>query len=296
MSDIADQITGMSSAFDQYLKGNVQEQQNVSQYGQEKAIDAQYADKTEEGKLTPEMAGSLFSQVSPEFGQAAQKAVTDFKTANNRDMTIKEANSALDPVMKALEIKNKPSAPSKYYMGNDPDGNAIFGDKNGNMFGPDGSAYQGKVLPKSSNMPTSSTRSSSEFATTILPHIDEMRQMIKDADSKGYIGPAAGRVYGQFMAGKVGSTGNDDADQLLGKMRAMDSLLKTGSMRVHFGARGGANMYDHFSDMLNTGKQSAAMLNGSLDTMQKFMEGYAAAGKPAGNSKPENNNDPLGIR
>jgi hypothetical protein len=130
--------------------------------------------------------------------------------------------------------------------------------------------------------PTSSTKASAEFATTIIPHIDTMRNLITEADSLGYIGPASGRVYNEFLAGKVGSTGDPNADQLLGKLRAYDSLLKTGAMRVHFGARGGQQMYEHFSDLLNSGKQSASILNGTLDGIEDFMQGYAEAGKPPG--------------
>lgn len=132
------------------------------------------------------------------------------------------------------------------------------------------------------NKLTTSTRSSAEFANTIIPHIDEMRRLIQDADEKGFIGPASGRIYNEYLAGKVGSTGDADADATLGKLRAYDSLLKSGTLRVHFGSRGGTQMYDHFSDMLNTGKQSAGVLNGSLDAIESFMQGYADAGKSQG--------------
>ncbi len=125
--------------------------------------------------------------------------------------------------------------------------------------------------------PTSQTKSTAEFARTIIPHIDTLRNLVEEADQKGYIGPAAGRVYGEFLAGKVGSTGDREADQLLGRLRATDSLMKTGTMKVHFGSRGGSQMYDHFSDMLNTGKQSKAVLNGALDGIEEFMQGYSDA-------------------
>lgn len=178
-----------------------------------------------------------------------------------------------------------PQGESVTFIGNDADGTPLLMNKKGVISRgtvPGGSS----ILPKTSTMSTSSTRSSSEFAQTLLPHINHMRDLIDQADAKGYIGPASARVYGQFMAGKVGSTGNPDADNLLGELRATDSLIKTGAMRVHFGARGGEQMYDHFSDLLNSGKQSSAMLNGSLNGIQSFMEGYAAAGSPGGYKPP----------
>lgn len=173
---------------------------------------------------------------------------------------------------------------NKNFIGNDANGNPLFADKTGSITlgsTPGG----GPVLPKNSTMPTSQTRTSGEFADTIIPHIQSLRDLVSQADAKGFIGPAAGRVYGQFLAGTIGSTGNTEADKLLGQLRATDSLLKTGAMKVHFGSRGGSDMYDHFSDMLNSGKQSAATLNGSLDGIQSFMQGYSDAAKPKGRNK-----------
>lgn len=172
---------------------------------------------------------------------------------------------------------------SAAYMGNTPDGKPL-------LLWKDGTISIGKVpgdvsvLPKSSTQPTAATRTSSEFAKTIIPHIDTMRDLVNQADAKGFIGPAAGRIYGDFLTGKVGTTGDPEADKLLGRLRATDSLLKTGAMKVHFGARGGTQMYDHFSDMLNSGKQSKAVLNGALDGIQDFMEGYANPGSTSHSS------------
>lgn len=194
-------------------------------------------------------------------------------------------------------VPGSATAGNKVFIGNDEEGNPLFADKGGTIT-PGSVPSGGPVLPKSSTIPTASTRASAEFADSIVPHIKEMRNLVSEADQKGYIGPAAGRVYNQFMSGKVGTTGNPDADKLLGRLRASDSLLKTGAMRVHFGARGGTQMYDHFSDLLNSGRQSAAMLNGSLDTLESFMQGYSDAGKPKGGRARSGGakGDPLGIR
>jgi hypothetical protein len=192
----------------------------------------------------------------------------------------------------------------KTFVGNDSQGRPLFADKAGNIsLGnvPGG----GPVMPKSSTMPTSSTRGSAEFASALVPHVQQMRNLIQQADAKGYIGPVAGRVYGDFLAGKVGTTGNPDADALLGNLRTTDSLIKSGMLRTHFGARGGQQMYQNFSNMLNSGKQTAAMMNGSLDSMSSFLKGYAQAGNTGqiqsdGNPNvdsgvPGQSSDPLGL-
>lgn len=180
------------------------------------------------------------------------------------------------------QAKSENSGENQNYIGNAENGDPVNQDKKGNFF-VNGQPYHGKIMMKNSETPTAVTRSTSEFAKTVIPHIQDMRDLVKQADEKGYIGPVAGRVYGDFMAGKVGTTGNPDADALLGKLRATDSLLKSGAMKVHFGSKGGSNMYDHFSELLNSGKQSAPMLNGSLDALESFMEGYSNAGKASGN-------------
>lgn len=128
------------------------------------------------------------------------------------------------------------------------------------------------------NKPTSSMQTMGQTAATLIPHVQEMRDLIEQADKKGLIGPAAGRTMSDFLAGKLGSTGDPETDHLLGRLRSTDSLMKSGMLRTHFGAKGGQQMYGVFSNMLNTGKQSKPMLNGVLDTFESFAKGYAQAG------------------
>lgn len=126
--------------------------------------------------------------------------------------------------------------------------------------------------------PTSQTRSSGEFASTILPHIDTLKTLIANADAKGYIGPMGGR-YQSFMSGKVGSTGDPQADYLLGQLRSTKDFLASGTMKAHVGARGGGDLLEHFLADMDTGKQSAQVLYGELDALKPFMEGYQQAGR-----------------
>lgn len=235
--------------------------------------------------LTPEQVLKLTKTGGGRKKLAALDASTKFstKTPITKEDVLKAGS--FDPTSQMMveppAPKDNSSQNNKTFIGNDATGNPLFADKAGNISKgtvPTG----GPVFPKSSTMPTSSTRGSAEFANTIIPHIQDMRTLVSQADQKGFIGPGAGRIYSQFLAGTVGSTGNPEADRLLGELKATDSLLKTGAMRVHFGAKGGQQMYDHFSELLNSGKQSAAMLNGSLNVLESFMQGYSNAGKLGG--------------
>lgn len=125
--------------------------------------------------------------------------------------------------------------------------------------------------------PTQSIRSMGETAATVLPHIEELRGLIQEAESKGLLGPIRGRVS-QFLAGKIGSTGNKDIDSLLGRLRSADSLMSSALLRTHFGARGGQGLYDKFINLLDTGKSTPEALNGTLDEFKSYAEGYAQAG------------------
>lgn len=146
-------------------------------------------------------------------------------------------------------------------------------------------SYQKNVAP------TTQARNMGEMANTVIPHVQTLRNTIHEAAQKGFIGPVAGRVYGEFLAGKVGSTGNPDADRLLGSLRSQNQLMNSAVLRTHMGGRGGQLMMEHFNNMLNTGKQSEAELNGVLDTIKDYMSGYAGMagvkGQEGVNSHPQ---------
>lgn len=136
----------------------------------------------------------------------------------------------------------------------------------------------GTTQTKTQLTPTSQTRASGEFAQTIIPHISDLKKQIAAADALGYIGPMGGR-YADFMTRKVGSTGDADADFMLGKLRTTRDLLATGTMKAHVGNRGGGELLEHFLSDMDTGKQSAAVLQGELDGLLPYMQGYVNAGK-----------------
>jgi ribosomal protein L9 len=135
-----------------------------------------------------------------------------------------------------------------------------------------GLALQGQRM----EMPTASVRTMGETAATVLPHIEDLRGLIAEADKQGLLGPLRGRVSA-FLAGRVGTTGDAKVDALLGKLRSSDSFMSSAMVRTHFGARGGQQMYGKFIEMLDTGKSTPEMLNGALDTFESYAKGYAQA-------------------
>jgi hypothetical protein len=116
MADLSGLVQGLSQGLNQYLQGNIQqkrqeqETQFKSQVETQQAEDLAKFSQGQQGVITPEMGQQMFSQVSPEFGQAAFKAIGDFKQAKGRDMTLDEANKFMDPVMKGLMMKQSKQA------------------------------------------------------------------------------------------------------------------------------------------------------------------------------------------
>lgn len=121
--------------------------------------------------------------------------------------------------------------------------------------------------------PTAQTRSMAQMASTVPQHIDTLRQLISEADKKGYVGPAAGRIYQSFLAGQVGSTGNSDADRLLGQLLASKDLMASAVGRTHFGGRTGGAALERFDALLKN-QASAQELNGTLDQFNSYIDSY----------------------
>lgn len=95
--------------------------------------------------------------------------------------------------------------------------------------------------------------------------------MVDDADKAGVLGPAAGRIYGQYLAGKVKSTGDRKIDTMLGALRNRITTIKmayptaiTGTTR----AGGATGLVKKLDDVLDTDGMSASMLRGALRDMK----------------------------
>lgn len=126
------------------------------------------------------------------------------------------------------------------------------------------------VLP----MLAGSQRAQRDSAQQVVSHFAETRTSIEEADKRGLLGPLQGR-WADFLAGKIGSTGNPENDQLLGDLRTDILLIKSGTTRAHFGARGGITYIEKMDEVLNSDKMSKAALLGSLTAAERWLSTYS---------------------
>lgn len=127
-----------------------------------------------------------------------------------------------------------------------------------------------KIVPKTAG---------SEFQGRANPQVDRQRKLaefasgdvsaaldqIDAAEKQGLLGPAAGRLYGQFLAGTIGSTGDAATDARLGGLRAAIKDLNTSyPMAISGNARGGGGALDRLNSVLNSDKFSAELMRGAL--------------------------------
>jgi len=145
---------------------------------------------------------------------------------------------------------------------------------------PGGKVPEGAVTPSGysqATVPTSNTRTRSEFAQGLIPAID--RAMVDVTHAAPKLGALKGR-WNEFIAGRLGG-GLDDDPEISG-LRTEIGLIQTGMMVPHVGARGGVQMINKFKSLIDSGKASAPQLNASLKEMRQFLVTYAKEGQLKG--------------
>ena len=145
-----------------------------------------------------------------------------------------------------------------------------------------------KIVPKTAgssfaSKPSNQSERQTKAAQLALGDVEAVQSQLDAADKAGLIGPASGRLAGQFLAGVIGSTGNPDADKKLGGLRAAIQDLKTSyPMAISGTARGGAGGTDRLQSVLNSDKLSADLMHGALDEIHGALT--RRSGKPSGAS------------
>lgn len=141
---------------------------------------------------------------------------------------------------------------------------------------------------------TSSTRTMTEGAQMLQPHIDSLNQQAEALDKAGLFGPIMSRV--RDIANKVGTIDEfsqameDDPelnkDKAVGKFATSLGLMASGAGRVHGGARGGGNvqMYNNFKALLSDAG-TLDLFKGHLEGLDEYMTGYAK-GPGGADNKP----------
>lgn len=149
-------------------------------------------------------------------------------------------------------------------------------DKEGNEIVVRINAIDGRteIVPDVLPLLPGSQRTRMYSARQVVSHFDDLKNEIEDLDRKGLLGPLAGRGN-EFLAGKVGTTGDPVNDKALNKLRMGLLLAKSGTTMVHFGARGGQTYIDKMNQVIDSGKMSKDELLGALDEAAGWLNTYA---------------------
>lgn len=144
--------------------------------------------------------------------------------------------------------------------------------------GYDTRAHATSEINKGGNVPLATpaaTRTREDLADRVSTHFDDIQQMLDEANKKGVLGPIAGRTYNDFLAGKIGTTGDAATDELLGELRQNLSLARSGLAQLH--GRGGANVgiVQGLEKNMDAGHMSYDELKGSLKAMKSWVDTYA---------------------
>jgi hypothetical protein len=111
--------------------------------------------------------------------------------------------------------------------------------------------------------------------TTVFDNSDEddlgLLQLAKKLDSEGKLGPVATRFQDTLNRGgsvlTFDAAGDPDVQRLFTKL----GLSTTGLMQVHVGARGSAQMLEHFEDLAKAKSMSPQAFIAALDTENKYV-------------------------
>ena len=125
-------------------------------------------------------------------------------------------------------------------------------------------AQQEKMFNERQAAPSNSTKTMLEAAPHVKQFVDRIKPLIDQMEKSGDLGPGAGR-WNEFWAGRVGA-----GNPTFTKLRTDVGLLSTLLMRMHVGARGGEYMMQHFSDMINSGKQDPQTMRAALGEIEAY--------------------------
>jgi hypothetical protein len=136
--------------------------------------------------------------------------------------------------------------------------------------------------------PTAGTRTQAQTAARVIlgspedgvSPLEGIRKEVNDL--AGYLGPTQGRLNVKYLLGKAGSTGDQDKDKKLSKLRTDLTFLGSAAAKFHLNA---VRAMEEFESLADAGKDSSAALNGFLDSMsdwakaaQRQERGYGESG------------------
>lgn len=135
---------------------------------------------------------------------------------------------------------------------------------------------------KSPAMPTSSIKTQGQQSEDLSKLFQGIKGDIDKADAAGLLGPGAGRIN-EIMVGRVGADNPEFA-----RLRTLMSMVASGALKAHFGARGGQQIFEDFKNKLDSGKMTAGDMKAALGGFQTFFDTYSQRVRTAGQPKVEN--------
>lgn len=218
--------------------------------------EAQISRQNWEGELAKARADLINDPNNPTFQQNERKIQAQLAMANQR-------------IQVALQGNQRQNAQFGINNGVMPDGSppVVVGagqavDESGNPIGKNFTTL---------NTPTAPTRTSGTQAGAVASHIPDLRAQIDNLAAQGKLGALNGRINTWLNSGY----GGDDPD--IAKFVSTLSLINSGTMKAHFGARGGAQLMQGFKNILNSSQEPNAM-KGSLSAFESFLNTYKDAG------------------
>ena len=123
-------------------------------------------------------------------------------------------------------------------------------------------------------------------ARRALPLIPHVQADLKEADARGLLGPAKGRLA-DWLSKDVGSTGNYENDRLLGRLHSELNDLSTTQSQITAGARGagGVALADRWRKTADAKNMSLAEILGAIEETQRYMTSFAK--DPMGFDNPD---------
>lgn len=118
-------------------------------------------------------------------------------------------------------------------------------------------------------------RNREDMATKVGSHFADTQTLLDEAEQKGLLGPLKGRTFTEFLAGKVGSTGNTENDALLGELREDLQMLRSGVATLHGRAGANAGIAKEIEKRMDEGHMSYAEVNGAMKGLKKWVDEYA---------------------
>lgn len=123
------------------------------------------------------------------------------------------------------------------------------------------------------NNVTGSMRERAANANLVLQHLNEVQNIIDEADRKGELGIVASR-WNQFLTGKLGD--DPTPDKIFSKLATNLTFLQSAVAMAHGGLRGGGSpqMVEHWEQALAA--KDPQTLKQQLNVARNWMQGYAS--------------------